>query len=123
MLTQEYLDDVAHPYPFDDGAFDLGVTALVFQHIPFETIAHAMTEAARVCDVVAVRCSVNDQWAKPGEAYDPRAHCFLHNYISLCADLGLHLISFDDRSAHSVQFVYSRPGRAGPALASSGDAS
>lgn len=103
-----YVERADQRYPFADATFDLGVTALVFQHIPFDTIAHAMTEAARVCDRVAVRCSINTQWPKRGDAFDPQAHCFLHDYPALCRELGLTLMLYDDRSSGSVNVVYTR---------------
>lgn len=79
------------PFPFDDNTFDMGIASHVLMHIPFENIEHSMSELARCCKKVAVITVLERQWPRKGTSFDPRWHCFAHDYEALCRELGCEM--------------------------------
>jgi ubiquinone/menaquinone biosynthesis C-methylase UbiE len=79
------------PFPFDDNTFDMGIASHVLMHIPFENIEHSMSELARCCNKVAVITVLERQWPRKGTSFDPRWHCFAHDYEALCRELGCEM--------------------------------
>jgi SAM-dependent methyltransferase len=107
-----YIDDALAPFPFKDAEFDLGVAAFVFIHVPFDNITHSLNEAARCCKNVVVMSAVDRRWPKPAMKFDPKWHCFNHDYESLCRDIGLRYQGYEKFSerpdATTFGFIFGR---------------
>ena len=88
-MQDHYLSDPLAPLPFVTGEFDLGVLSHVLMHVPFENIEHSMAEAARVCRRVLVISATHIYWPRKGKSFDPKWHCFAHDYEGICKSLGL----------------------------------
>jgi len=87
-INANYIDDPLAPFSFEDNTFDLGIACHVLMHIPFENIEHSMSELARCCRTVAVITAEERSWPRKGTDFDPRWHCFAHDYEKLCEELG-----------------------------------
>jgi SAM-dependent methyltransferase len=111
-VESHYIDSALAPLPFRDGEFDVGVVAFVFIHVPFENIVHSMSEAARCCKNVVVLSTVHRYWPKLGAEYDPKWHCFNHDYEALCKTIGLNYCGYEKFSESpdvvNFGFVFSR---------------
>ena len=81
-LHQHFLDDPAARFPFEDGAFELGVCLQVLMHVPPQFIEHSMGELARVCRRTVIVAGVNEAWNAKA------VHCFNHNYLRICGSIG-----------------------------------
>lgn len=88
LVHDHYLDDARAPLPFADGEFALGITSHVLMHVPFENIEWTMSEAARVCRRVAVISARHRFWPRKGQTFDPKWHCFAHDYEAICKTIG-----------------------------------
>lgn len=87
-VNDNYLIEPQQKLPFADQEFDLGVTSHVLMHIPFELIEHTMSEAARCCKQVVVISAWHKAWPKKGATFDPKWHCFTHDYEAICRSIG-----------------------------------
>lgn len=85
---ENFLDSPTDTFPFSDRAFDCGIASFVFLHIPFETIPHTMAEMARVCKRVLILTGVSEEWPKSPSERKPTSHCFNHDYLALCEEVG-----------------------------------
>ncbi|WP_132032357.1 class I SAM-dependent methyltransferase [Aquabacter spiritensis] len=90
-----YLDTPLAPLPFMAGEFDVGIAAHVLMHVPFENIEHSMSELARVCKQVRVISVVHRFWPKKGTRFDPKWHCFNHDYEAICKSLNLQFGDYE----------------------------
>ena len=101
-------------FPFADETFDMGIASHVLMHIPFEYIEHSMSELARCCKTVAVITVLERQWPRKGTSFDPKWHCFAHDYEALCKGLGCDMsektMFRDEEKVSSFGFSFSRNG-------------
>lgn len=111
-IDANFIDDPLAKFPFADNTFDLGIASHVLMHIPFENISHSMSEMARCCKSVAVISAIHRYWPRKGAEYDPKWHCFAHDYEAICKDLGCTFAertTFAERELDgSFGFVFSK---------------
>lgn len=111
-IEDHYLTDARSPLPFADATFDVGVTCHVLMHVPFENIVHSMSEAARVCRRVVVISALHRFWPRKNQTFDPKWHCFAHDYAAICREIGCHYgahTPFMERADKSAfGFVFAR---------------
>lgn len=83
-LTQVHLARETDAYPFEDGAFPVGVASQVLLHVPPSAIEHTIAELMRVCAKVVVVTMYRHGSTTAGGG----SHVFNHDYFRLCTDAG-----------------------------------
>lgn len=112
-VNQFFMNEADARYPFADDSFDIGVSAYVFIHVPFEYIRHSMSEMARVARKTIIFASDNPAWAQSPADRKRSSHCFNHDYVALCDAMGLKVfdsIRFPKNSDITpTAFVFGKP--------------
>lgn len=81
-VTQHFLEGPDAAFPFDDKAFEIGVTVQVLMHVPDEHIETSIKELIwTTCTSVVVASREPHPGSKP-------AHVFSHDYEALFVKLG-----------------------------------
>ena len=111
-VQANFIQGPLDPFPFEDNAFDMGIASHVLMHIPFENIEHSMSELARCCKKVAVITVLERQWPRKGTNFDPKWHCFAHDYEQICRELGFEMsektIFREEEKVSSFGFFFGR---------------
>lgn len=105
-----YLDDALDKFPFQNFEFEVGIASHVLMHIPFENIVHTMTELSRCCRKIMVVSAFHRFWPRKGSEFDPKWHCFRHDYEAICKEISCSFESYkllsesEDGGAFSFEF-------------------
>ena len=102
-INDFYIDDPLAVFPFEDQRFEIGIASHVLMHIPFDIIEHTMREAARVCQSVLVVSAIHQYWPRVGQSFDPKWHCFAHDYETLCRKIGCNYYDYTQFSQGEIQ--------------------
>lgn len=105
-MNDAYLDTPLSPFPFEDKSIDVGIFSHVLMHIPFEIVNYPMSEAARCCRTVVVKSVMHRYWPRKGTEFDPKWHCFEHDYEAICKEIGCTYSDYELFSQQELQGAY-----------------
>jgi hypothetical protein len=91
-VDQNFLDAPDAPFPFEDKAFEIGMTVQVLMHVPPAHIETSIRELIRTSHECVVVTSVG-----PAPGTKP-SHVFTHDYDGLFTKLGATIVEKDVRT-------------------------